>query len=122
MKNQSEIEAMEDLGVVPDAHDVLKGNNLRVFCSKAQERIDIVNTIKELEEQKKQLDDDIMELMVNHNTSKVLYQGRPVSIVTGSRSSLSKEKLLEAGVPAKTIVECTSYSNYDYLLIGKEKK
>lgn len=119
---QKEIEAIEELGNVPDSRDVFHAHQLAAFNRYMDQRIAVTTSLKELEEEKKRLDAEITALMTEHGTAKVMHIGRPVSLVEGSRSSLSKEKLLLAGVPATTIVKCTEKSTYTYLLVGKAKQ
>ena len=121
-KSTKEVEALEDLSIVPNANDVFGGANLRSFSHYMDERITVMDQIKELEAYKKELDSKLTGLMTDYSTIKVTYNGRAVSLVEGSRTSLSKEKLLLKGVPATTIVECTDVSHYNYLLVGKEKQ
>jgi hypothetical protein len=47
----------------------------------------------------------------------VLVNGLKVSAIASHNSTISKEKLLEAQVPAETIVECTVESSYEYVLV-----
>lgn len=120
-KSQNEVEALEELGKVPDVREVFEGGKLRSFSHYIEERISVTEQIKALEESKKEIDAKLTLMMKEKDTEKVLYQNRPVSLVKGSRSSLNKEKLLLAGVAATTITACTDYSNFTYLLVGKDK-
>jgi hypothetical protein len=94
---------------------------LRSFTHFIEERIAINEHIKALEEEKKDIDKKLTALMLEHDAIKVNYEGRNVSLVEGTRTSLNKEKLLLAGVPATTIVAATDTSHFTYLLVGKEK-
>jgi len=120
-KSDSELTAMEEIGQVPDSRDVFAGPVLRSFGNLMERRIACTETIKQLEEEKKKIDNSLTTLMTDHDTVKVSYEGRSVSLCQGSRSSLNKEKLLLAGVPATTILKCTDQSSYTYLLVGKAK-
>jgi hypothetical protein len=120
-KTDRELAAIEELGNVPDYREVFSAHQLSSFAHYLEERIIIMESIKELETEKKRLDSEITALMNENDAVKVQYQGRPVSLVEGSRSSLSKEKLLLNGVPATTILKCTEESKFTYLLVGKVK-
>lgn len=120
-KSDREVQALEEIGAVPDVRDVFAGDKLRSFSHYIEERIAVTASIKELEEEKKRLDSKLTELMTEHDAVKVQYAGRPVSLVEGSRSSLNKEKLLLNGVSATTILKCTDESHFTYLLVGKVK-
>jgi hypothetical protein len=121
-KSTREVEALEELGNVPDSRDVFYNHQLAAFGRYMEQRIAVTESLKELEDEKRRLDTEITALMTQHNTIKVMHIGRPVSLMEGSRSSLNKEKLLLKGVAATTILECTDHSSYTYLLVGKPKK
>jgi uncharacterized protein (UPF0335 family) len=107
--------------VILDSREVFQSHQLSAFGHYMEQRIAVAESIKELEEEKKRLDSEIKALMEEYGAVKVSYEGRSVSIVKGSRSNLSKEKLLLAGVPATTILSCTDTTHYDYVLVGKAK-
>lgn len=93
---------------------------VRQFSRLLEDRISIADTIKSLEEEKKALDTRLTEMMLDSGQRKLHYEGRPVSIVAGSRSNLNKERLLKY-VTSSQLTECTDVTSYEYLLIGKRK-
>jgi len=105
----------------PDYRTIFEEDNLNRFAHLMERRIAAAETIKELEEEKKHLDLDLTAMMTDQGAPKINYNGRPVALVQGSRSSLSKEKLLLAGVAATTIQAATVENTFTYLLVGKAK-
>lgn len=88
------------------------------FSKLCQRRIQLKALIAEAEEEiKETLDPAITQMLVDNDTIKVQYGEVAVSLVEGRRSSLSKEKLVERGVEASLIAECTTTTVYSYLLI-----
>lgn len=106
--------------IAPDYRNIFD-TKLESFSRLMEQRIQVAEQIKALEEEKKDLDTELTGLMTDHDAPKVLYEGRSVSLVQGSRSTLNKEKLLLAGVPATTITAATDTTSYTYLLVGKGK-
>lgn len=120
-KSTKEVEALEELNVIPDSRDVFHNHQLAAFNRYMEQRIVTTEKLKVLEEEKKRLDNEIMALMTQNGMIKVMHIGRPVSLVEGTRTSLNKEKLLMSGVPATTIVKCSDTSHFTYVLVGKAK-
>jgi hypothetical protein len=104
--------------IVPDAREVFSEQDLSTFSRLVEERLAITNTIKSLEEDKKRLDEGITSFLTDANTPSVQYGEHPVQIIQGSRSNLSKEKLVELGVSVMTIKQATTTTTYSYLKVG----
>ena len=108
--------------IVPDYREAIPESELANFSKLLEYRITITEQIKQLEQDKKSIDEEITAAMTDAGAVKVNYEGRPVSLCQGSRSTLSKEKLIQSGVSANTIKACTVESKYTYLLVGKAKE
>lgn len=117
----SELEAVKDLNIIPDSEAVFGGRRAITFNKMIQEQLELANTIKEMEAEKHKLADKIMSWLADHDTKTVMSQGHRVTLVQGSHSTLSKEKLLEAGVAASTIVACTKTTDYAFVKITAAK-
>lgn len=101
-----------------DAREVFTGQSLSTFSRLIEERLAVTNTIKSLEEDKKRLDESITQLLTDADTISVQYGETPVQIIQGSRSSLSKERLVELGVSVAVIQQATKTTRYSYLKVG----
>jgi hypothetical protein len=92
------------------------------FRSQILHRQDIHDQIKELEAKKKELDDAITLTMAQHDLKGVFVDSYRASLIESSRSTLSKEKLLEAGVEAEIILGATVTSHYSFLRVDDTEK
>lgn len=104
--------------VAPDAREVFTDSDLSTFSRLVEERLAISNTIKSLEEDKKRLDESITQLLTDADTISVQYGEHPVQIVQGSRSNLSKERLVELGVSVTVLQQATKTTKFSYLKVG----
>lgn len=109
---------MKTADAIPDAREVFTEQDLSTFSRLVEERLSIANTIKALEEDKKRLDESITAILTDADTVSVQYGEYPVQIVSGSRSNLSKERLVELGVSVSVIQQATKTTSYSYLKIG----
>jgi hypothetical protein len=106
----------------PDAREVLGNNHLREFSHLLEQRSALKDTIKAAESAVKDVDARITQILTDHDVPKVQYGDKKVSICQGSRSTLSKTALLEHGVAAAVIEDCTSITTYNYLLVSGQKE
>lgn len=102
---------------VPDAREVFETLALSKFGRLVYERQLIRDEIKEAEAKVKSLDTEIMEMMTENDAPKVMHGDTLVSLVEGKRNNLDKEKLIEKGVPASLIKDCTTTTTYTYVLV-----
>lgn len=102
--------------VAPDFREVI--TDAATFSRLLEHRMALKVQIKEMEEELKELDPKITQMMVDSDTVSVTYDDKPVTIVETRRRNLSKEKLIERGVPASLVAECTTESVYSYLKVG----
>lgn len=110
-----------DETAVPDAREVFNDADLKRFSLLIEERGALKASIKEYEQKVKELDPIITEMLTDAGTAKVQYGDSKVTLAQGSRSALSKERLLELGVPSRTIAEATTHTAYTYLLVTTAK-
>jgi hypothetical protein len=116
-------EALADLGIVPkwEQFKELKQLGFARLCEKRQTLHDEIEFRKT---KMAEIDEEIEAALGAAGTEKVIWEDRAVQIVTkeGSRK-LSAQLLLNKGVEADVIAECTEQGkSYSYLLFGKPKK
>lgn len=92
------------------------------FARLVLHRQEIKHQIDQLEEKSKSLTDEITLAMAQQDIKVVFVDAYRATIVESTRSSLSKEKLLELGVPAETIVAATTESHYSFLKVDDTEK
>lgn len=118
----SELEATQELNLIPDSETVFGRKRRIVFDNLIGEHVALANHIKQLEAEKKKLSEKIQSWLADHDTKTVMSQGHRVTLAQGSSSHLSKEKLIDAGVPASVIVKATTVREYVYVLVTAPKK
>ena|SRR5208283_5433713 len=116
-----EVAATEELGLVPDSSTVFDGARIKKFDRLIGERQALKESIKQSEVEVKLMDEQITAMLTDRDVVKVKHSGYTVSLCQGSSSSLSKDMLLQHGVAAVTIAECTKISSYNYVLVTKPK-
>ncbi len=93
----------------PELEDVLPD-----LCSEYRR---IAVEMKRLEDRRKELSAEIMPLLEAVECDSIQGDGWVAMRVIGSRSTLSRERLLEAGVAMATIEACTTKVTYPYLQV-----
>ena len=109
-----EATALENLGEVPSYQSIKLPPK---FARLVFQRQEIDGQIKELEEKKKLLSDDIYAELAGTGLKAVQVDDYRPTIVDSDRRSISAEKLLEMGVPATTIEAATITSHSSYLRV-----
>jgi len=117
-----ETKAREELGVVPESGEVF-GARAEAFDSLVAERRGMKELIAMTEAEVKALDKKLMAFFADNEHKKVMSGNVPVQVCTNpGRSHMDEMKLIEKGVPALLIKECTVQGTpYSYILVGKEK-
>ena len=119
---REEVQAKEELGIIPSSEEVF-GKRAATFDNIVEERTQMKAVMKGLEEELKVLDKKIETYLADTETKTVMSNGAKVTQVTNAgQSKLSKELLLEAGVPATTIASCTVAGKpFSYVLVTSAK-
>lgn len=112
---------MTQIEIVPTATSVMDPTALSAFVDMVERRQQIKKSIKMYEEEAKQLDSAITQLMTDKAVVKVQHGRNTISLVMSTRSSLSKVKLLENGVDPDIIELSTDTKTFSYLLVSEEK-
>lgn len=112
---------MSEIELVPVASSVMDPEALSAFVDMVERRQQIKKSIKQWEDECKELDSAITQLMTDKAIVKVSHERRTISLVASTRSSLSKVKLLENGVDPDIIELSTDTKTYSYLLVSEEK-
>lgn len=110
-----------EVDTAPDAREILSHAKLLRFGVALERRIMLKELIKEKEAEVRELDDELSQTLTDADTVKVVHRGYSVGLVTSSRSTLSKDALLENGVPATVIAKSTKVSTYTYVLVTAPK-
>lgn len=77
---------------------------------------------KALEEEEKELRREIGEELADKGERSVTCNGVRVTYVSGIHATISKQKLLEAGVPVAAIEKATVTTNYNTVKLTREGK
>lgn len=101
---------------VPDAREVLH-HQMAAFSMLVERRQAIKAIIQDAESKVKDLDRSITEIMTEAGVPKLKHGNSTVSIVAGKRYHLDKDQLVEKGVSASLIRECTVTVTYNYILV-----
>ena len=127
---REEVQAKEELGIIPDSSEVF-GKRAATFDKMIEERTQLKAVMHSLEEElgytdstgKRHpgLDDRIQEYLADTGIKTVMSNGIKVTQAQGTNVQLKKDLLVEAGVAATVIADCTVRKNYDYLLITPPK-
>jgi hypothetical protein len=119
---KAEVEAKEQIGIIPDSSEVF-GKRAATFDNIVEERTQMKAVMKGLEEELKVLDKKIETFLADTPSKTVLSNGsRVTQCQNPGQSKLSKELLIEAGVAATVIAECTIPGKaYSYILVTAPK-
>lgn len=87
------------------------------------EYLSVQAEVRTLEARKRELQDLIMPTMMKAKVEAVLVGEEPVRVVESVRRTLSKERLVELGVPVLTIQKATIETpNSPYVRIGRSQR
>lgn len=119
---QKELNAMVEIGQVPSSADAL-GRRAPGFDRLVEEYRALSEMIRLNEQEKKELSEKLMSYFADSEAKTVMSGGLRVTLAQNpGRSTLSKEKLIEAGVSALTIQACTVEGKpYQYILVSEPK-
>ena len=113
------VAAKEELGIVPSFKDAGISNKI---VKRVEDRQRIKTQMDALKQELDDLNGEITVELAKAGATVVMVGRYRVNLVASSNSTLNKEKLLEAGVPAETIVECTVTKNYEYVQVTDTEK
>lgn len=119
MKSNAPFSKEEEEIPRPDFREVGLG---KPFAGKVIKYRMLQEQIKALEEERKEIGDSLGALLVTQGVKSVLCDGNTVTLVDTTRSSLSKEKLLENGVSAAQISAATTVSQSTYVKVTAPPK
>ena len=103
-----ETQAEVDLGIIPNSTTAFGEKRGEKFDALVSEFEGISEAIKQLETEKKALQSRLQQYFADSDIKTVLVgQTKVTLVVNQGRSTIDKVKLIEHGVPAQTIVECT---------------
>jgi hypothetical protein len=114
-----EATALESMGEVPSYRDIKLPPK---YAKAVLDRVEVSDRIKELESRKDELTAYLMEETAQTGLKRIAVDDFVVQIVDSDRHTLSKEKLLEAGVPASTIEACMVASHSTFLRVDDRAK
>lgn len=123
-KGQAAERAAEaELGIVRTSEELF-GKRARAFERLVGDYRGISETLKSLEEEKKQLQKQIQQYFVDAGTKTVLADSSRVTLVQNQgQSRVDKVKLLEHGVSAQVIADCTVTGNpFEYVKVTPAKE
>jgi hypothetical protein len=120
---REEIEAREELGVVPSSQDLF-GKRGAKFDELISERAACTEMKKQVEAELKILDDKLMKYLADCDQKTVMSGSRRITVVQSpGQSRLDKILLLEAGVSAETLTRCTVQGKaYSFLKVTETEK
>lgn len=116
----SELEAVQELNLTPESKAVF-GRKAIAFDTLVKELKAITTAISEMEADKHKLSDKIMNLLADHDTKTIMSQGRRVTLVQGSHSTIDRIKLIENGVAPSVILASTKTTDYAFVKITERK-
>jgi hypothetical protein len=111
----------EKLGITPPVPDFREVGLDKKFANRVIRYATLGEQIKVLEEERKELSGEIGADITAVGETVVMCDNRRVAVCEGKNTTINKEKLLELGVPVKTILAATVIKQYTYVLVGKEK-
>lgn len=76
---------------------------------------------KQAEDESRRLNKELQSMWADVEAKTVVEDGCKVTLVSSSNSTISKEKLLEAGVLASIIRDCTNTVNYQFVKVTEAK-
>lgn len=105
---------------IPDFREVMVEPT--EFSHLVEDRLRIKAEIAELEAQLKEVDNDITSSLTEANEPRVQYGDYKVGIIESQRSTLSKERLVELGVPVSIVQQATKVTKFTFIRVdaGRE--
>lgn len=111
-ERQEEVQAQQDLGIIPDSETAFGPQRAGRFDSLVGEFEGVNECIKQLETEKKALQDKLKLYFTDSDIKTVMVGASKVTLVVNQgRSTIDKMKLIEHGVAATVIAECTVQSD-----------
>lgn len=116
----NEAAAKLELNIIPNAKEVFQ-RNYRKF-NKLVEELRAANEVKsQAEAESKRLNKELQTLWADCEAKTVLDGGCKVTLVSSSNSHISKERLVEAGVPVSVIQLATKVVEYQFVKVTETK-
>lgn len=116
-----EVQATAELGIVMESKDIF-GKRSRVFDSLVQQIAEAQGIKAQAEKNIKTLKEKLEVFYADAPSKTILSNGCRATLVMSSNSHLDKKLLLEKGVPAQTILDCTRVTNYSFIKITEAKE
>src|SRR5260221_78280 len=120
MTRQETVEAKVELGITPEASEVF-GRRYGKFASLVSDLRAVNDMKREAEAESKRINGLLQEMWSDVDTKTVTDCGTKITLVSSSNSSISKDTLVELGVPVDVIVKATKVSPYKYVLVTAPK-
>jgi hypothetical protein len=117
MTNEETVE----LGIIPEAVEVF-GGRYKKFAYLVGELRAANEVKKQAEAESKRLNGELQLMWADVEAKTVTDEGCKVTLVQSSNSHISKEALLQAGVLATVIRDCTKVVNYSFVKVTEAKK
>lgn len=112
--------AKEQLSVVPSSKDVF-GKKARYFDALAEQIAEAQRVKAQAEKDIRTLKEQIEQYFADSDSKTILSNGSRVTLVLSHNSHVSKELLIEAGIPVDTIAKCTKITNFSFIKVTEEK-
>lgn len=116
-----EAAAREELGVIPESKDVF-GKRARTFDQLVQQIAEVQRFKAQAEKDIKALKEKLEVFYADSPSKTILSGGMRATLVMSSSSHLDKKALLEAGVAAQTILDCTKTTSYSFVKVTEAKE
>lgn len=116
-----EAAAREELGILPESKDVF-GKRARTFDTLVQNIAEAQRIKSQAEKDIKDLKDKLEVFFADAPSKTILSGGSRATLVMSSNSHLDRKMLLEKGVPAQTILDCTKTTSYSFIKVTAAKE
>lgn len=116
-----EAQAMQELNIIPESRDVF-GKRAVTFDRLSQQIAEAQRIKAQAERDIKDLKEKLEPFFADSDSKTIISQGCRVTLVLSHSSHLSKEMLLERGVPATTILACTKETAYSFVKVTEPKE
>jgi hypothetical protein len=120
MTRQQTVDAKAELNITPSAEEVF-GRRYPRFIGLVGDLRQVNEMKKEAEAESKRINDELQLMWADVEHKTVTDTGTKITLVSSSNSSISKEKLVELGVPAETVLAATKVTPYQYVLVTVPK-
>lgn len=105
---------------IPEAIDVF-GQGYRKFTQLTGELRAANEVKKQAEEESKRLNKELQLMWADVDAKTVMDDGCKVTLVSSSNSTINKELLIQAGVLASIIRDCTKIVEYQFVKVTEAK-